>query len=1009
MPDYNSHSYAPSNASGVTSDEDHKDSSKTRSAKRQRVHFSCTECHRRKQKCNRETPCQHCIARKIPERCKTFQPGEDPNDLGTRVARLERTMTDSFEKIFEILREQRPSTNPSQHDLQSIASASDMKKLYANTPLPTYAVAGNEGEDADEVVPLSPGSPKHGVRDGSGHSAPMSMRVNQLITHSIEDHDHAPNPDILAEHDRSIESAAPLDAVMQEYGTIFNVSQVLLSLLPPREQCEILTSHFFDQVNFLRQPLSRKRFNEKFESFWASGPTLTPMNINIFSIIIIIVAIGAMTHRGPGQIADDPRMIRIATRRIFLGGRQSLLFSTMLGNEDMEQVLGYHLASRFLFLDRRISEAWTCVANAVKAAHSIGLHRDGTSLNLSRPDSEARRRIWSYIYFTDRILCMNLGRPTAIDDNVVDTALPIDEDESGEFADFMKPMTNVIPEGEHPRFLTYTRFRHQVASIMGRVISTYQNLKSPAHYSDVVAIDNSLLHLQSSLPDHLRSEITPQGVVHHICTKWDDVYGFVIAHRYMIQSEIMFVRMSLNRPYLTRHTHHAPGKKGGHHTQNSRYQYSRSACIEAAHQTLLLRRDFGEAVSLRRKETDSPPMWVYHLGTYNVLHAIVILGLYLLSNPHTENADILLSTLRSFHVLWQNKKKKGMFLLEDTKERDMIILQIFLDRIDAVRAGKRINASSNLSDATLTEKRAPRKGATHPLPSAREAPNQWNTGSRLKDEDTAGSLLDLNPGRPRRNSARQFANNVLSTDTPRKREAILDDKKAPWPYLPTQMPHHQATANGGFGTSSSPQGNQSNTSTGEATPPANGRGGGTGNSSSDENSEASVHQLFDSWLRYNAFESMELDGPLNQYQASLAGNAAPDSFHERNTGMLGMADNAQSLNNNSYGSTLGLVPSTVDTKPTSSPSMHSGVQWSTLPTPAWGPPDDRHSNNSTHDANAGRQFEKGSSLVGPAGTSGVRGPGPSGVDTGSVTDQQMSTSSFDPTFWASLLDKISTN
>ena len=34
--------------------------------RKKRVHYSCEECHRRKQKCNRECPCQHCVARGIP-------------------------------------------------------------------------------------------------------------------------------------------------------------------------------------------------------------------------------------------------------------------------------------------------------------------------------------------------------------------------------------------------------------------------------------------------------------------------------------------------------------------------------------------------------------------------------------------------------------------------------------------------------------------------------------------------------------------------------------------------------------------------------------------------------------------------------------------------------------------------------------------------------------------------------------------------------------------------------
>lgn len=55
-------------------------SGRPREAKRTRVHFSCVECHRRKQKCDRKEPCSQCVARRVPHLCRPFLNGvEDPN------------------------------------------------------------------------------------------------------------------------------------------------------------------------------------------------------------------------------------------------------------------------------------------------------------------------------------------------------------------------------------------------------------------------------------------------------------------------------------------------------------------------------------------------------------------------------------------------------------------------------------------------------------------------------------------------------------------------------------------------------------------------------------------------------------------------------------------------------------------------------------------------------------------------------------------------------------------
>lgn len=40
--------------------------------KKRRMALSCAECAKRKQKCSKETPCQHCVARRVPELCVSY-------------------------------------------------------------------------------------------------------------------------------------------------------------------------------------------------------------------------------------------------------------------------------------------------------------------------------------------------------------------------------------------------------------------------------------------------------------------------------------------------------------------------------------------------------------------------------------------------------------------------------------------------------------------------------------------------------------------------------------------------------------------------------------------------------------------------------------------------------------------------------------------------------------------------------------------------------------------------
>lgn len=93
--------------------------------KRQRVQYSCSECHRRKQKCDRGAPCGSCVARKAPHLCLEYRPGYDALSTDGRIARLESAVDSGIEQVLQRLdaiaagqRESRPAASaagPSSH------------------------------------------------------------------------------------------------------------------------------------------------------------------------------------------------------------------------------------------------------------------------------------------------------------------------------------------------------------------------------------------------------------------------------------------------------------------------------------------------------------------------------------------------------------------------------------------------------------------------------------------------------------------------------------------------------------------------------------------------------------------------------------------------------------------------------------------------------------------------------------------------------------------------------
>lgn len=199
--------------------------------------------------CNRETPCQHCIARKIPDRCKTFQPGEDPTDLGSRVTRLERSMHENFDRVLEMLQQQQEQTQRPQSASQPGTSLTHA--LPSSTPAQQANVDAAGSEAGDEVLEENH-SP---YRNQFNPPKVMPMKIDSLL----DTFSGTQGTGALTDPVRSIEEATDLDALAYEFGASESVTKPLLSIFPSRQLADALIDHFFNDINWLRQvgPVAR--------------------------------------------------------------------------------------------------------------------------------------------------------------------------------------------------------------------------------------------------------------------------------------------------------------------------------------------------------------------------------------------------------------------------------------------------------------------------------------------------------------------------------------------------------------------------------------------------------------------------------------------------------------------------------------------------------------------------------------------------------------------------------
>ncbi len=162
----------------------------------------------------------------------------------------------------------------------------------------------------------------------------------------------------------------------------------------------------------------------------------------------------------------------------------------------------------------------------------------------------------SYLYHADRSYALVLGRPNSIQDDYTSTLPPSNIDVEPQAVQSIE----IFPLS-HPTPMTFVILRHQLAEIIGRMVHHFQQVREKSHYSEVISLDDDLLKFINKLPPHYAVQAD---------TSLDHTFPYVPVHRFLLITEILFVRISLHRPYMLRRLN------------SDRYARSRNACFESA-------------------------------------------------------------------------------------------------------------------------------------------------------------------------------------------------------------------------------------------------------------------------------------------------------------------------------------------------------------------------------------------------------------------------------------------
>ncbi|KAK1243459.1 hypothetical protein MKX07_004087 [Trichoderma sp. CBMAI-0711] len=375
---------------------------------------SCVLCHRRKIRCDRQTPCLACVRARLT--C-TYPVSDKPirrvrkatiADVASRISDLEKT----------IVAASIDHANPARRSLSANA--------YANTHVPapvglpvSLPVSPHESPREPQELP----SEEVLIRNGTS-----SQYFNELLISKVIEEDQDKSSLLHTPHNDSKELG--LDSPFSLIGLlssppVFEEKEKgwRLSRLSATQLWHLFVQNVDATMKLLHIPTDEVTiFTAIHQPESVASDVLALVSAMYFATTVTLELDEAQHVLG----VDKSTALRTFKRDF----QMHLSRADMLENPTVVllQGLAIYLASARAYYHGR--GIWILNGLAVRMAHSIGLHRDGTKLGMSPFESEIRRRLWWHFLARDSRAAEDHGISSWSTVPSYDTKLPLNVDDS---------------------------------------------------------------------------------------------------------------------------------------------------------------------------------------------------------------------------------------------------------------------------------------------------------------------------------------------------------------------------------------------------------------------------------------------------------------------------------------------------------------------------------------------------------------------------------------------------
>ncbi|KAL0943080.1 C6 transcription factor [Colletotrichum truncatum] len=367
----------------------HFDSWSDRSASTNKKARSCLPCNKRKVRCDKKSPCSLCI--RCNRTCVYPPPGQPIRrprkttiaDVASRLSHLERSVVAKTTR-HDIPTQLPPTENVSPSG-DPLTEACNLSGRHRSMTRP----ASVNGLDGD-----------HGGQGFLIHRGSSTQYFNDVLLSTVVEGDQDVKSALSASHNKPI--SPPVSSPFDPMGLLSTASSTipLTAFQPSKKVAMKLWKAYNEKVESLAGNKLLHVPSDEVIIFTAiNDPSKSTTDDLMLCFAIYCSAATALCEDEVEKVLEESR--ETSFMKFKTGLEQSLTRGGFLGNPSFRalQALAIYLATLRVYNPGK--SIWILHGIVIRAAQSIGLHRDGERLGLTPYQAEMRRRLWWYLVTRD--------------------------------------------------------------------------------------------------------------------------------------------------------------------------------------------------------------------------------------------------------------------------------------------------------------------------------------------------------------------------------------------------------------------------------------------------------------------------------------------------------------------------------------------------------------------------------------------------------------------------------